>query len=308
MKTTSLLLSVAALCTATACSHDSESGTTDNNGRTPLCVTSGIQTRAYDNQWDDGDAIGIYMFETGTTTPIEGATNRKYITAAGGNAATFAPAAAGQTIYFPVSETPTCDLVAYYPHAAISDNQLYNVDVTTQNLQKAIDLMAAAKVTGKHKNNATVAFVFAHKLVKLEIAIQGDGTSITNDQLTNTVVKTTNQQTTATYNVVNDGNITVTETALAEITLLTTANGLKAEGIVLPTTSTDGMELTFAVPAPISQTFTWAINKAIGSQQFEAGKKYKYTITIGKSALSVTSTVTPWTAGNGDDGETGNAE
>lgn len=287
------------------CSKDTENNQMAD-GRVALSVTSGIQTRAYDNLWEAGDAIGIYMLNNGTTTVTDGAANCKYTTSTAGENGAFAPAAENQTIYFPVSETATCDLMAYYPHATIGENNLYTVNVTTQTSQRAIDLMAATKVEGKHKNDATVAFVFAHKLVKLDITLRGDGTSITDAQLANTVVTITNQQTAGTYNVVDGGDVTVTQGSAAEITLLTT--NLKAEGIVLPNTDTDGMKLTFTVPT-LNQTFEWAIKSGASlSSKFEAGKKYKYTITIGKAGLSVTSTVTPWAAGNGDDGETGNAE
>lgn len=297
------LLSVALLA-ATSCSHDTEPGAaTPPDGRTALSVTSGIQTRAHDNVWDTGDAIGIYMLDESTAE----AANKKYTTAAGGEDCTFAPATTDQTIYFPASGDAR-NFMAYYPHATIGTDNLYAVNVATQSSQKAIDLMAAAKVTGKSKTEPAVAFVFEHKLVKLDITLQGDGVSITNDQLLNTEVKITNQQTAGTYNVVDGGNVTpaTAGASLSEITLLTT--NLKAEGIVLPNTDTENMLLTFAVPALNNQTFEWAIKSAPQSQKFEAGKKYKYTITIAKAGLSVSSTVTDWLPGNGDNGESGDAE
>lgn len=295
------LLTVAVLAT-TSCNHDTEPGAINPDGRTALAVTSGIQTRAYDNRWEANDAIGIYMLNS---TTIEAA-NKKYTTSADGKSATFAPAATDQTIYFPVDGTKR-DFVAYYPYATIGEGNLYAVSVAVQSSQKAIDLMGAVKVSGKSKTDASVAFVFAHKLAKLDIAIKGDGTSITNDQLANTAVKITNQQTAGTYNVVSGGDVTATQGDPAEITLFTATNGLKAEGIVLPNTDTDDMRLTFTVPAPIDQMFTWEIKTAANSQLFEAGKKYKYTITIAKVGVSVSSTVTDWIAGNGD-GEEGDAE
>lgn len=294
------LLSVALLA-GTSCSHDTEPGAISADGRTALQVTSGIQTRAYDKTWEVGDAIGIYMFNNATVE----ATNKKYVTAVVGANGTFAPAAtpADQTIYFPVDGSNR-DFVAYYPYATINAKNLYAVNVAKQTSQKAIDLMAAAKVTGKSKTDAAVAFVFTHKLVKLDITLRGDGISITDANLGNTVVKITNQQTAGTYNVVTGGDVVVPTGTAADLTLLT--NGLKAEGIVLPNADTDGMLLTFTVPALSNQIFTWKIKDAPASTKFEAGKKYKYTITIGKVGVSVTSTVTDWAQGNGT-GETGEA-
>lgn len=302
-----LPLLAAALLTVTACSHDTEPNPTDN-GRVALSVTSGIATRAYDKTWEPGDAIGIYLLGSGTTTITDGAANRKYTTASIGENGAFAPATAEQTIYFPVSETDRFDLVAYYPRTAtLASGNTYNVDVTTQTSQKAIDLMGAAKVTGKNKNDANVAFVFAHKLVKLDITLKGDGTSITDADLTNTVVKITNQQTTGTYDVLASGDVAVASGTAADADIILLTTELKAEGIVLPNTDTKDMELTFTVPNLGNATFTWSIKEATQSPKFEAGKKYKYTITIGKSGLSVTSTVTDWMSGN-NGGETGEAE
>ena len=58
----------------------------------------------------------------------------------------------------------------------------------------------------------------------------------------------------------------------------------------------------------MSQPFTWNIHGAEKSKLFQAGSKYVYTITISKTGIVVTSTVKDWTAGNGDGGESGDAE
>ena len=101
------------------------------------------------------------------------------------------------------------------------------------------------------------------------------------------------------------GEAVVTTGTPAEIALHT--DGLKAEGIVLPATSTENMVLTFTVPKLDNQAFHWNVNSAAQSQAFVAGSKYLYTITISKVGVEVSSTVEDWTPGNGE-GETGDAE
>ena len=56
----------------TACQNDEETMQTD--ARVALQVTSGIQTRAYDDQWEKGDEIGIFGFTQGPHrhTPMYG--------------------------------------------------------------------------------------------------------------------------------------------------------------------------------------------------------------------------------------------
>ena len=285
------------------CSEDGENTPQPTDGRVALEATSGIRmnTRAYDNTWEAGDAIGIYMLDDDMT---DGDGNHKYTTAETAETGSFT-AAEGQTLYFPVNGAQR-DFAAYYPYReTLAESNVYTVDVKNQTPQKDIDLMGAAKVTGKDKTNPKVAFVFTHKLVKLAITLKADGTSLTDADLAGTTVSLSNQQTTATYNVVTGGEAVVTAGTPAEIALHT--DGLKAEGIVLPAESTAGMVLTFTVPNLDNQAFHWNVNSAEKSKAFEAGSKYLYTITIGKAGVEVSSTVEDWTPGN-EGGETGNAE
>ena len=76
----------------TACQNDEETMQTD--ARVALQVTSGIQTRAYDDQWEEKDGIGIFGFTQGDA-PAQVYTNVRYVTT-GGNG-TFTPD--GTTIY-----------------------------------------------------------------------------------------------------------------------------------------------------------------------------------------------------------------
>lgn len=291
-----VLLTFAATLLA-GCSNDTEPGA-ENDERVALGVIGGIQTRAHDMEWDKNDGIGIFMLN-GTTVDDP---NKQYVTVAGD--ANFA-AVTNQTIYFPVSGESR-DFVAYYPYRAnLTDGSIYIVDVSNQIPQKDIDLMSADKVTGKDKEHPDVTFQFTHRLVKLDIAIK-TGTGLDGVNLTGTTVVLTNQQTGGTYDVLK-GIITIASGTAQEIVLSAATDGENYEGIVLPAVSTDGMILKFTVPALNGQTFTWAINKAAESQQFDSGKKYKYIVTIHKVGLTVTSGISPWDAGNGE-GEEGSAE
>ena len=137
--------------------------------------------------------------------------------------------------------------------------------------------------------------------------IKPDGSSLSGTDLEGLKVTITNQRTKATYDVLAGGDVIVdTGGDAEEITLKTAADGTSAEGIVLPTDDTADMLLTFTLKN--GTTFTWAVKNAPKSQSFAAGSKYLYTITVGKTALEVTSTVTDWTPGNGETGESGSAQ
>ena len=182
------ILAATVLLLSAGCSNDHEETVApEGDGRVALQVVSGIETRAYDKTWESGDAIGIYMLD-GDAVEVE---NRKYTTATTGESGTFTTDAA-TAIYFPVNGDPR-DFAAYYPYRDIAaGSSIYPVDVTTQTPQKAIDLMAAAKVTGKTKKDPAVAFEFQHKLVKLSLTVKPDGKSLTAADMEGLKVEITN--------------------------------------------------------------------------------------------------------------------
>lgn len=297
MNRKTLLPTLLAALMLTACS-DEDNPTQE--ARVALQVTSGIQTRAVGNSWNTGDAIGIYAFEEGTTNVADSYANVKYTTSTEGTNGVFSPA--GTTIYLPTDNT-TRDFVAYYPQRTLT-NDVYAVDVTDQSVQKDIDLMAADTKKASRFSPA-VAFNFVHKLSKVQVALQaGDG--LTAADLAGLTVALTGQQTAATFNVKQPASaVTVTSTEAKTVSLLTAANGQSAEAIVLPSADYNGMSLEITLSDRLS-VFTWALANSRNATKFEAGKKYLYTITLNKTEIVVTSTITDWEAGNGT-GETGSA-
>lgn len=294
----------AAVSLLAGCTGEGDETMPEKDRRVALKVSSGIevQTRAHDEQWDAGDAIGIYMLDGETAEDA----NKKYTTESTGTSGSFS-AAGGQTIYFPVDGSQR-DFIAYYPYRTELTGNLYAVDVNNQAVQKDIDLMGAEKVTGKTKNDPAVAFEFQHKLVKLYLTIKPDDVSLFAEDMEGLEIDLTNQKTKATYDVVAGGAVRVDtdDNTPATVRLLTDADGTSSEGIVLPNTTTEDMRFVFHLKS--GPVFTWEIREAELSQLFKAGSKYVYTISIGLTGIEVTSSVKDWTPGNGDGGETGSAE
>lgn len=304
----------AVLCAATfllcGCGNDNETAGTDTDGLVPLQVNAGIETRAYNNLWNKDDAIGIYMLN-GTTAE---AVNKKYTTDVADGTASGTFKAADGDIYLPVNGDGR-DFIAYYPHQAgmAGNDNKYAIDLSDQSSQKTIDLMRSVKVTGKNKNNASVAFQFSHKLVKIEVTIE-HGNGVATEDLAGTTVALTNQPVKGSFDVLTEGAEAepeaVTEVnTLKSITLYPVPESSKYEAIVFPAETTAGMEMEFTVPQ-LSETdpFTFTVSDAEMSKLFVAGNKYLYTIKINKMGIAVTSTIESWGYGNGEGGETGSAE
>lgn len=293
-KTFSTLVLAALLLTA--CQNDEETMQTDT--RVALQVTSGIQTRAFDNQWEKNDAIGIFGFTQGDA-PTQAYSNVKYVTA-GGNGR-FTPD--GTTIYLP-TDGSSLDFVAYYPHTTDLENGIYTVDVENQSDQSTIDLMAAGTQT-VDRTDPTVTFNFEHKLSKIVFNFTA-GVGMDESELAGMKVQLTNQQTLATFDVTQpDGEVVVGTNTPATLTLNTTDDGMSSEGIVLPSANFDSMTLHLAL-VDGGSFFNWDLNNS-SANKFEAGKKYVYDITVNRTGLSVTATITDWAPGNGENGEQGEA-
>ena len=265
-----------------------------------LQVSGGIQTRAYDATWEANDPIGIFGY-TQTETPMEWSNNVQYVTVTGDG--TFAPAQGEVPIYLPIDGTAV-DFVAYYPYTKTLADGVYTVDVTDQSIQKNIDLMAAGVETTDRIGHA-VAFNFEHKLSKIYLTFKA-GEDMTTTDLAGMTVQLTGQQPQATFDVTQpESEVSVTSGNPVTLNLKTSADGTSAESIVLPSDDYSGMTLHLVL-ANNAGYFNWDLNGS-DAEKFEAGKKYVYDITVNKTRLSVTSDITDWTPGNGEDGESGNA-
>ena len=95
MKATKIYPAAALLALSLAACNNEEI-TPNPDTRVALQVTSGIQTRAYDDQWEKGDEIGIFGFTQGDAS-TQAYTNVRYVTMGGDGA--FTPD--GTTIYLP---------------------------------------------------------------------------------------------------------------------------------------------------------------------------------------------------------------
>jgi len=256
-------------------------------------VSAGIQTRAVNSSWTEGDAIGVFSMN-GTTAEYA---NMQYTTADGdGN---FEAASDDAIVWLPIEGTRS--VLAYYPYDSSVSDGIYPVDVSSQDDQEAIDFMVSSAVENVSKTQPDVAFTFYHKLTKLVLYISA-GEGITADQLGSMNVTITNQYTTGTCDVTADEEVTVS-TALepGDISFITEDQGESYEAIVLPAESTEGMLLQFEIPQV--GTFSWAVSASSNSQQFYSGNKYVYNVSINKTSINVTSEIVDWTAGNGADGE-----
>lgn len=309
MKNVNLILSaMASLCMVfTGCSSDENLSGTDPDGRVALQVSSGIQTRAVNNQWEIGDVIGVFMLHGEKVESF--ACNVPYRTEDNGTQGTFKPdrQQGGMDIFLP-TDGSSRDFMAYYPWLQTLDPQtnIYPIDLTDQTDQSAIDFMVADKVSGKNRLDNQAAFVFRHKLSKLILHIK-PGADVSEQQLKGVVAKITNQPAKGTFDLLKGTDVIPNQTEnKIDLVLATNSEGTYAEGIVFPSEDYTDMYLKFKTKD--IGTYEWSLEESQADpKKFVSGRKYIYNITVNKTQILVDATIEDWQPGNGD-GEDVNAE
>ena len=289
---------------AVACSEVNENSLTDGDGQRMLrTISSGndrftTRLNSETSEWENGDAIGIYMFDTEDKNVLNDALNVKYTTIGEGLTANFS-SDPGIAIY----DMPT-NFVAYYPHTTSADvidatAALYKVDVSDQSDGiSAHDLMwaKAANQSTESLLAGGLAFTFHHKLVLLRV-------KITNENVSNvTSITVRGMNTTATFSLI-DGKLTNMDTQKS-ISLQKTGDK-SFIGIMLPAEELiNKMSLTIMADGG---KYQYTVPEGSKIDKFMAGNEYTFNINVGKETTGEigggSGSNTPWGDGGSEDGD-----
>lgn len=288
---------------AVACSEVYENSLPDGDGQRMLrTISSGndrFSTRlnSETSEWESGDAIGIYMFDTEDKNVLNDALNVKYTTIGEGLTVNFS-SDPGIAIY----DMPT-NFVAYYPHATSADvidatAALYKVDISDQsNGISAHDLMwaKAANQSTESLLAGGLAFTFHHQLVLLRV-------NITNENVSNvTSVTVGGINTTATFNLI-DG--TLSNIGTQKSVALQKKDNKSFIGIMLPTEELKN-KLSLTILADGGK-YRYTVPETSKIDKFVAGNEYTFDITVGKETSGEvgggSGSNTPWGDGGNEEG------
>ena len=288
---------------AVACSEVNENSLTDGDGQRMLrTISSGndrFSTRlnSETSEWENGDAIGIYMFDTEDKNVLNDALNVKYTTIGEGLTVNFS-SDPGIAIY----DMPT-NFVAYYPHATSADvidatAALYKVDISDQsNGISAPDLMwaKAANQSTESLLAGGLAFTFHHQLVLLRV-------NITNENVSDvTSVTVGGMNTTATFNLI-DG--TLSNIGTQKSVALQKKDNKSFIGIMLPTEELKN-KLSLTILADGGK-YQYTVPETSKIDKFVAGNEYTFDITVGKETSGEvgggSGSNTPWGDGGNEEG------
>lgn len=281
---------LATMLLASSCTNEDDNSTWRSNDS--VVFTSQISkeqsSRAtIDNTWNENDEIGIFMKASGSELSTATAKNQKYLAATNG-----ALTAVGEPIYFP--SQGTSDFIAYYPYQANLNGTNVTVNISDQTNLSKIDLLYSNNSTNVASGSA-VNLVFTHKLTQLVLNVTA-GEGITGTE--GLSVTLANVLTEATFDLA--ANKLLNDGKKSTITFNTTADGKKAQAIVIPMEEGKDRVLTFTLNG---KSFAYTLPE---NTKFEESTKQSYNVNLSKKGdkLAVTfqpASITNWTDKPGGD-------
>lgn len=281
MKKERIITLAASLMLLTACSEYTGEDTPDgripvNLGYTTLTAEEATRTAAATNINDaniaTGDKITVQIKNNGAAENTY--TSYTYTAAAAG-----AMTPPSTKPYYPAGST-NIDILAYYPYNAAANFDVA-ADQTTDDNYKASDLMVATK-TNQAKTTGTVALAFQHKMAKLVVtATAGDGVS-----KINTI---TLKQVKRRVSFTNTSGAVGTATSISgtDVILFKSGNSTTGTGAALiPGQTITGNLIEIATD---QGTATYSVP---GGKTFTANTKYTISITVNRTAVGTTNSIT----------------
>ena len=270
-----------------------------------ISASLNVYTRATDNSFEQGDALGLYLVKWTSGTPgiLQGTGNY-------GDNLSFSLTSSGwqtsTTAKYP-QDGEKLDFYAYHPYVSSSalDGEGYRVhraatDQRQESAYKGSDLLMAS-ASGVSAGTAAVHLQFSHMLSKMEIELKA-GEGLTLEELTKATITIKGVKTSGKVHLSSKAYQTdeTKEDVIAHGTFSLAAGGEKLTGvsaIVYPQEIASGAELIEIGLGEEKYLFT--TTKPITLQ---AGYKSIFTITLSRNSLSVETGVTDWTEGEGDEG------
>ena len=156
-----------------------------------------------------------------------------------------------------------------------------------------------ARPTGATMNAATTPLIFTHSLSKVTVVLQGDGHGLaaSDAQLTGATVTVGSDFSPSVSINPRTGVCTKSETANQTFTLKAAGNtALTNWAVVAPGEQLNGKTITITLAHGGVKQYVIPQNNS-QNVMTEAGKEYKYTITLGLYEIKVTNTITDWQNG-----------
>ena len=315
MKAKTIFMATLAAAVLTACNNDENNviDTGSSQATFTAAIDGQVNTRAFDQTWEAGDAIGI-SGTSGSTVY----TNVQYVTT-GGNG-NFTAGTSGNEIYYQDDNSVT--FTAYYPWTNLAaDATTITADTRAQASQSDFDFLWSRQTGSKASPN--VQFIFTHKMTKLVLTIKkGDGVSY--QEVQDAVLSLRGFKYNGTFNV-TDGTATATGDNLtadwtfagnttetdynAPLSKDNAAETVAYTLILFPQVFSNSLPITATITGGQSFSATLDFTKANenasdtdAQNEWVPGRQYNLSVTLRKTGITVNgSTIQGWEEADGDE-------
>ncbi len=252
---------------------------------------SQILTRVSNNQWEENDEIGLYMYKYGQqlsdASVYDNAANCKYKVSTSGEVR---PASELDKMFYPLKDN--VNFIAYYPFCN-TEGYSVNLNVSRQDNPAAIDFLYSNNLKNIAATTTPQQLNFTHQLSKVIFNIT-PSTEMNIEDLKGGRITIRNTTSNATFSLV-DGSITL-GTQKHDLTIpLTIQDNEKAhaEGIMIPQQCND-QSIVISLPSGKSNFFTLKNNN-----QWASAKQYTYEIELSESPTNanLSAIISDWTDG-----------
>lgn len=230
-----------------------------------------------DGAWENGDAIGLYVFESESGKVTSAGINVKYNAAVEGGNAVFSPENTAAVI-----PDVNSDFVAYYPFSedvAKIDKEaaVYKIDLSDQTSGFKNHDLIYAKLENQSfpaLSGDGLSMDFSHKLSLVQVNVKGLGTDETVNSITVSGLNTTANFDLVEGVIKNEGNI-------GNIKLQKLSDN-SFVGVMLPTITLAGMKISIETTG--ARKFQYSPKDENTITEFAAGNKYVYEITASEGS------------------------
>ena len=249
-------------------------------------AANGAVDNLQDTQFTADTTISVQVTDNAASDPVVVYPLATYKADGNGGLSTETP------LYFPPSGS-SVNIYAFHPAGAPENFSVKTDQSTTKNYVDSDLMWASLSGITKTSTADERRLQFTHKLSKVIVSLV-KGSGVTDDEINaatislgTVVYKGTFTASTGTF-VAADGN---EASNTSTITIATNAGTSQHAAIIVPQDVT-GKLLTIAMGGG-TQSYTFP------ETTFAAGKKYTYVVTVNKTGLNVTTTITDWATPDG---------
>ncbi|MFI3315142.1 MAG: fimbrillin family protein [Rikenellaceae bacterium] len=279
-----IILSIIAVAAICSCQKSDENITEVEAGVTEVVFTSGISTRATGNIWEEGDKIGVYMYEAEASAVYdENCSNVEYSIEDGSEGTEYGTFASANPLYF--QQYSDVDFVAYYPYNESLEGGVVSLNTADQSSSEKIEELdfMVATLTDCNENSEDLSLEFSRMMSRIVITV------VRKDSRVDAVVSDLsirNISTEGNYTISNRSTVGVAPISVTSTITLFENEGNQVEAIIVPQTTLSAMLLVVIDGEYVSASL---------SNTFEAGKQYNYNLVIGIDAVEFTEvSITSW--------------